>query len=226
MTFMEVIPVINCHEQEFGCVEEKVRLAETFRENKWIHLDVADGVFTFNKTWNNPERWKEFKTSLTLEVHLMVEHPVPYAKQWLAAGAKRIIVHSEALHGKDTSKESLEALRAMCKEHDAELMLTMNPETSVDTVRPYFGYTSAFQVLAVHPGLAGQIFLPIVLSKVRVLRGEFPDATIEVDGGVNHETARLASEAGANALASASFIFLNNDPKRAYEILRSANYDL
>lgn len=223
MTDMEVIPAINCHEREFGCVEEKVRLAETFKENEWIHLDVADGVFTFNKTWNDPGRWKELETSLKLEVHLMVEDPKTFALEWLKAGARRVIIHSEALmHGVGAGvlQETIDRIKAICEEHEAELMVALNPETSIEKARGFFERASGFLVLGVHPGLAGQLFLPAVLEKIRVVRKAFPGAVIETDGGINEETGRRAAEAGADVLVSASYIFGSENPKKAYEMLK------
>lgn len=209
---LEVIPAINCGYKDFECVKDKVKKAEGF--SKWIHLDVADGVFTFNKTWNNSDEWATLKTNLDLEVHLMVAHPERILESWLKAGAKRAIVHIEAI-----DKKSAVEILDIAKKYNAEVMLSLNPETTVHSAEEYFKLFCEFQVLAVIPGIAGQKFLPLVLNKVRFLRGQLPDAKIEVDGGITLETARLAKEAGADIVVSASYIFGNQIPEEAFREL-------
>ena len=209
----QVIPAINCHLGDAKCVEEKVRAAEKFAD--WIHLDVADGKFTFNKTWADLTAWAHFRTKLNLEVHLMVEGPERYIVSWLAAGAKRFVVHVETL-----TMETAKSIIAEAKKRGAGAMLTLNPETPAEALRPYFKLFSYYQVLSVNPGFAGQKFLPMSLDKLRFLRRELPDAKIQIDGGVNLETGKLAREAGADILLAASHIFNSNDPKKAYESLK------
>lgn len=207
---MLVIPAINCIDKE--CVEAKVREAEKFA--KWIHLDVADGCFTFNKTWGNPEEWIGFKTPLALEVHLMVENPEKVAQAWINAGAKRLVVHAETL-----SEEGIRKINELAESHGVEVMLATNPETLLDCLPSYLNGFLKFQVLAVHPGLAGQKFLPLTLQKVKYLHEHFPGATIEVDGGVNSEIAKLAKDAGADIVVAASYIFGKENTKQAFEEL-------
>ncbi|MEK9180151.1 MAG: ribulose-phosphate 3-epimerase [Patescibacteria group bacterium] len=210
---MQVIPAVNCHLGDTKCVEEKVRAAEKFAG--WIHLDVADGKFTLNKTWADPTGWAGFRTKLKLEVHLMVEEPEKYISQWLAAEAKRFVLHVETLTPK-TARLILEE----AQKHGAEIMLTLNPETSVEVLRPYFKLFGYYQVLSVHPGFAGQKFLPLSLNKLRFLRKELPDVRIQIDGGVNAETGKLSKEAGADILLASSYIFGSKNPKKAYETLK------
>lgn len=211
---MEVIPSLNCHHKDYACVQEKVRLVEKFSDV--LHLDIADGCFTFSKSWNDPQKWVELGTRLKLEVHLMVEDPERQALEWLAVGAKRIIVHVETL-----DEASAGRIADACRINGAELALALSPETRVERIAPYTSLFSEFQILAVHPGLAGQTFLPLVLEKVRFLRTEFPDSWIEVDGGINLVTGRAAKEAGANALVAATFIFTSEDPERSFSELQA-----
>ena len=209
---MEVIPSLNCHFKDSACAKEGARVAEGFSE--WIHLDVADGRFTFNKTWGSPAEWRALGSKLKLEVHLMIEEPEKQILDWIEAGAERIIVHAETL-----SAEAAEKIEKLGKEHAVEMMLAFSPETRLETAREYFKRFSEYQILAVYPGLPNQIFLPIVLEKIRFLRESFPKSNIEVDGGINLETARAVKAAGANILISASHIFKAKDPKAAYEEL-------
>lgn len=206
---MEVIPSLNCHLGENECIKEKVRIAEKFAD--WIHLDVADGKFTFNKTWGDLAGWRSMNAKVKLEVHLMVEEPEKQVMDWIEAGAERIVVHAETL-----TPDSAEEIRALGEEHGVEIMLSFLPETNLEFGKEYFKRFSSFQVLSVYAGLPGQSFLPIVLEKIRVLRQNFPKAKIEVDGGINLETAKAAKKAGANILVSASYIFADKDPAEAY----------
>lgn len=211
---MEVIPAINCHPGDLRCVEEKLRKIRGFLKDGWVHLDIADGRFTFNKTWGSPTEWANLRSEFSLEAHLMVENPEHQIKAWLAAGARRFVVHVETI-----TSESLRAILEMVGTK-AEVMLSSNPETSFAALRPYFGLVKSFQVLAVNPGFAGQKFLPAALEKIKFLRQNDPDAKIEVDGGVNLETGKLAATAGSDILISASHIFDGDDPKESYESLK------
>lgn len=212
---MKVIPSLNCHFKDLACAKERARVAEGFSE--WIHLDVADGRFTFNKTWGSPAEWKALGSKLKLEVHLMVEEPEKQVLDWIGAGAERIIVHAETL-----SAEAAEKIEKLGKEHAVEMMLAFSPETRLEAGKEYFKRFSEYQILAVYPGLPEQIFLPIVLEKIKFLRESFPKSNIEVDGGINLETARAVREAGANILISASYIFGAEDPETAYKALLAA----
>lgn len=211
---MQIIPVLNCLDR--ANAEEKIVAAEKFlRKGDFLHVDVADGVFTFHKTWNDPAGWAALQSSFPLEIHLMVEHPETWITPWLAAGAKRFVVHIETV-----DEDSLRNIAAACKVGGAELVLSSNPETPVVEFTPYLHDTSRFQVLAVNPGLAGQKFLPLTLEKVKWLKAARPDAIIEVDGGITPETARWAKDVGTDVAVSASYIFGGNDPKKAYEELK------
>lgn len=210
---MKVIPVINCPDLE--CVRKKIELAKTFlHEGDMLHIDVTDGSFATHKTWADPLAWPTLKSPFGLEVHLMVDHPEEFADDWLTAGAQRLIVHVESLNG-----QSMHEIISAAEHHHAEVMLSSKPESTNDDVAPYLKHFHLFQVLAVQPGPAGQEFLPFVCDKVRFLREEHPDAIIEVDGGMNPETARRVKEIGADTIVSSNYIFNAADPKKAYEEL-------
>lgn len=217
MPMPKVIPAINCHIGDFECVAHKAQVIESLPADageRWAHIDVADGAFTFNKTWNDPGAWANLARPISLEVHLMVENPGFHVDAWLGIGAKRLILHAETI-----DPASFAVVADKVRRAGGEVMLALNPETDVHAIEAYGKNVSEFQLLAVHPGLAGQKFLPAVLEKVRFLRGARPDATIEVDGGINEETARDAFRAGANILVSASYLFTSRDPIAAYNTL-------
>jgi ribulose-phosphate 3-epimerase len=210
---MTVVPVINC--PDAACVEKTIGCAQKFlHSGDWVHLDVTDGVFSTHETWHDPAAWTAMKIPFNFEVHLMVAHPEDYVTSWCAAGAKRIIVHVETM-----TSESARDILAVCREKGAEVMLASNPGTPIEALKPYFDLFSEFLVLAVHPGPAGQSFNPSVLEKIKALRREGA-IIIEADGGMNPLTAKLAKDAGANAVASGAYILNASDPKKAYGELR------
>ncbi|HVM76688.1 MAG TPA: hypothetical protein VMU07_00870 [Candidatus Paceibacterota bacterium] len=211
---MNVIPSINCASAE-GAREKIEILKEFLPENEFVHLDVTDGVFSAHPTWNDPRGWAHLKAPFQLEVHLMVEFPLDLAEDWFAAGARRLVVHSETL-----TNEVMHHLFQTANRYRGELMLSSKPEATNDDLEPFLTRFAAFQVLSVNPGAAGQEFLPFSLDKIRFLREAVPDATIEVDGGINRETAQLVKKAGADTLVSAKYIFDDKHPEAAYQTLR------
>jgi ribulose-phosphate 3-epimerase len=212
---MGVLPVINAI--DFAGVKDTVEKIKTFLPGgSFVHLDIADAAFTFHKTWDNPTEWANLRVPYELEVHLMTEHPENDAEAWIAAGARRLIVHFEALND-----EKLMKMFDLCDKRGIGVALSSNPETTVDRLAPYLRHVPMFQVLAVHPGLAGQPFLPLMVEKIAWLRREYPNAIIEVDGGMNAQTTRIVKDAGADLIVSSSYLFDgDNDPKIAYGILK------
>lgn len=211
---MQVIPAIN--ETDFGKVSEKIGLAAEF--SKWVHIDVADGKFTKNILWNNPQELKDLRAAsceprVNIEVHLMVRNPEEVLKDWLKAGIQRVVVHLETAKNMDYIKEQ-------CGMAGVELVLALDTDASAEEYSAHRGVKS-FLILAVEPGFAGQKFQDNQLAKIMTLRQKMPDVRIEVDGGVNLETAPKIKEAGADVLISASYIWDNKDPKAAYEKLKA-----
>lgn len=207
-----VIPAINA--ASLAEAEEKIARAENFAE--WVHFDLADGSFTANVLWGTApdivDLQKEFPKPF-FEVHLMTRAPFQYVPQLLEAGVERVIVHAEAV----TEEEV--ALQVKDKRH---FMLSLLPETQIESVIRLLPHFSQYQILSVHPGRSGQPFQESVLPKIQFLRGYLPDATIEVDGGVDERTAARIIRAGADTLVSASYIFNNPSPEEAYERLLKA----
>jgi len=217
---MEIIPAINCLDKT--CVKEKLNLVKKFggwfkKSPKWIHIDYADSRFTFNKTWGTAKDIKDFDQikNFNIEVHIMAQEPEELIDDYLAAGVKRLIVQFETVNNLDLILEK-------AKNKNVELMVSIIPDTDVRKLEPYFQKISDYQILAVHPGLAGQKFLPLNLEKIKFIRQNLPQAKIEVDGGINLEVAQLAKTAGADIIVSASYIFNNKNPRSAYwELVKS-----
>lgn len=200
---MFVIPAIN--EKEFLEVQKKLQIVSRF--SNWVHLDVADGKFVFHKTWGEPEDIKNSKFNLNFEIHLMTENPEKSIKNWAAAGAKRIIIHQEAINFWEP------------KFQNVEMGLAVNPETPIENLSSELKKIKFVLILAVNPGLSNQKFQPQVLEKVKFLKKNFSDVVVEVDGGINPQTALLAKKAGADIIVSSSFIWNSSEPQIAFEKL-------
>jgi ribulose-phosphate 3-epimerase len=209
---MEIIPAINC--PDFKCVEERLSLIKDWK-SEWAHIDIADGKFAPVTTWNNPqELFSAFPSLPNLEIHLMVNDPSKEITSWSRSGAKRIIVHLEAIDS--SSIQVHKSLGDNC-----ELGIALKPETPAEQALLYLKDVNFVQCLAVNPGFSGQSFQEHILDKVRFLRERHPGATIEVDGGINLEVAKAAKAAGANIAVSSSHIFKDQDPTQTYQELLS-----
>lgn len=211
---MTALPVINC--LDFECAKGRLEVLGKFlQKGDWIHLDVADGIFTHHKSWRNPTEWANLRPEFNLEVHLMVENPERYIDGWIAAGAGRLILHAETITEKDAKAVAQRAAR-----RGIDLMLSSKPHTTTSELWPFLKIFSHFQVLSVDPGLAGQKFIRSVIPKIKFLRNVAPNAMIEVDGGITLEIAKEVKKAGADIVVSASYIFGSKDPKNAFKKLQ------
>lgn len=214
---MQIIPAIN--ESTFAAVEEKLAKCGSFLpHNEWIQFDISDGRFTETPTWNNPADLAGLDLPWNIEVHLMVENPESVLNEWLHAmaratkGKRRAIVHFEAMSDPASIIEA-------CRATGAEAGIALKPLTPPDLALLYLRDFSMIQVLAVEPGPSGQGFMQSAIPKIQLIRQRAPHAIIEVDGGMNPETAMLVKNAGADAIVSGSYIFSHPSPKVAYEEL-------
>ena len=145
-------------------------------------------------------------TDLTLDVHLMIDRPVRYAERFCQTGADIVTVHVEA----DTQENTLEALRIIraCGKRPA---ICVKPKTPAEAVLPFIGLVDLILVMTVEPGFGGQSFMADMMPKVRAIRAYIdeknPGCELEVDGGVNAQTAKLCTAAGANVLVAGSAFF-------------------
>ncbi len=178
----------------------------------YLHVDVMDGEFVEQET-RGVEVFKNVKTRLVKDIHLMIANPDRAVKEFLSWGGI-INFHLEA------ARNPLRLLK-LIKEAGLRAGIAINPETPVSSIKPYLDLADQVLVMGVHPGKSGQRFLKKTVAKIRSLRSLRKDLDIEVDGGVNEETAQLCVEAGANVLCSGSYVFSSPDPRVAIDILRN-----
>lgn len=204
-----VIPVIN--ETNFEEIKRKIKLIEPYCE--WVQIDIADGIFTPNKTWQNSSELADLQTFLNIELHLMVLEPEKNIEEWLKVSAvKRVIVHLEGV-------KDFEKLKNLTDQYQKELGLAINPETSWEILKPYLEKINFVQILAVKPGLAGQKFNPQIIEKIKALKNYKNDVILEVDGGITPENAHLLKALGVDILNSSTYIFNSRDIKEAINSL-------
>ena len=179
-----------------------------------LHIDVMDGHFVPNITIG-PFIVKAIRkiTRLPLEAHLMIEKPERYIGDFVRAGADGITVHAEACHG------NLGEIIEIIHSHSVVCGVSIKPETPLSKIADYLKEVDRVLLMTVNPGFGGQNFIREVLPKIRDLRKIF-NGDIEVDGGINPDTAREAVEAGADILVAGTAIFGKEDVKRAMEELR------
>ena len=186
-----------------------------------LHFDVMDGHFVPNISYGAPvlKCLHAALPDVYYDVHLMISDPARYAPDFAAAGASLITFHLEAVP--DTVDEVIAAIRATgCK-----VGISIRPGTPVEAVFPYIGAVDLILVMSVEPGFGGQSFLPSAPARIAALRAECDrrgcDTLLEVDGGVNTETAPLCIEAGVDWLVAGSSLFHAADPAAVLQILHS-----
>jgi ribulose-phosphate 3-epimerase len=196
---------------DFGKLNEDIASIEDYVDI--IHVDVMDGHFVPNITIGAPVV-KYIKTKLPLDVHLMIENPGNFVEDFVKAGATNITVHQEAC-------AHLHRVIQQIKSFGVKASVSINPATPVDTLKDVINEIDMVLVMSVNPGFGGQDFIPQALQKIKELRSMKPNLDIEVDGGINAETAKLCIEAGANILVSGSYIFKAENRVQAIQSLRA-----
>jgi ribulose-phosphate 3-epimerase len=184
----------------------------------YIHIDVMDGHFVPNITIG-PLIVEAVRpvTKLPLDVHLMIENPDHYIEAFAKAGANFITVHVEACRHLHRTIQNI-------KSFGVKAGVVLNPATPVESIQHIIGDIDMVLLMSVNPGFGGQTFIPEVLSKIRKVKEMAEQkglsVEIEIDGGVNPETARQCIEAGATVLVAGSAVYNQKDYKQAISQLR------
>lgn len=204
---------------DFSRLAEEIRAIEKAGAD-WIHCDVMDGHFVDNISFGPMiVEVARQQTKLPLDVHLMIEHADHYLPRFVQAGANSITVHVEPEAKHDVAK-TLQTIRdAGCRAG-----LSLNPATPFAAVEPFLDQIDLLLIMTVHPGFGGQPFRPEMMEKVKRAaewnKSRERKIDIEVDGGINAETARLSIQNGANVLVAGTSIFHTKDYAAAIRELR------
>lgn len=178
----------------------------------YIHIDVMDGNFVPNITFGPPViKAIRNTTEKVFDVHLMIEKPERYIKNFVDAGANIIVVHAEAC-------THLHRVIQEIKSYGIKAGVSLNPHTPVEIIKHLIPELDMVLIMSVNPGFGGQSFIPFSLDKIRQVRALSSSIDIEVDGGINEETGRLCVEAGATVLVAGSYVF-NGDYKEKIQSL-------
>ncbi|MCL1789123.1 MAG: ribulose-phosphate 3-epimerase [Oscillospiraceae bacterium] len=189
-----------------------------------LHIDVMDGIFVPPMTIGDVVVKSLNKTKkLIFDTHLMVSQPEKVIPLFAEAGSDMISIHAESGY-KSGIKNALEQIKRLgCKAG-----LAINPLTPIETAFAFIGIAELFIIMSVNPGYGGQAFIPESLDKIAALRKETDkrgvNAIIEVDGGINQNTAPDVIKSGADILVAGNYLFSSADMKAAVDSLRTANY--
>lgn len=189
---------------------------------KWVHIDVMDGHFVPNITFGPAIVAAVRKmTSLFLDVHLMVQEPDFIIPKYREAGADLITVHVEAI-------KHLYRTIQLIKQVGAQVGLSLNPATSAYCLEPVISEVDLILAMTVNPGFGGQEFIPAVVPKIaqidRMIREQDRAIYLEVDGGIDNQTAPVVVRAGANVLVAGTAIFKQDNIIDAFQQLNKSGH--
>ncbi len=213
-----IIPAI-LEKTSHGFAEKIALLASLKSKVKTIQVDFADGLFVPNETMGIHDFAEigDLSKKYTWEAHLMVIKPQNFA-DYKTAGFNTIIVHYESFDSEQQLEDALEAIARL----GLKPVIAINPHTSVSVLRYFTDTINQFTILSVEPGRQGNPFLRESIERVKMLREMAPNATIEVDGGINVSNASALLNAGADYLAVGSALFETEHVKQNFEQIESA----
>ncbi len=211
MNSIEIIPSLLS--MDFSCIERSLR---DIPDNvNILHLDIMDGVFVNNITFGPfIAGFIRKNTDKILDAHLMISRPEQYVQRFADSGVNMISFHIEACE---------DPMKLIDELHDKGIKagIAVNPETDIHSIDAYIEYIDYVLIMSVHPGFAGQKFIPDVLEKIEILKEMQSryNFSIEIDGGINGDTARIAIERGAQWIVTGSYLFSQSDMKQTIKDL-------
>ena len=175
----------------------------------WIHIDIMDGHFVDNISFGFPICDVIANYPIFKDVHLMISEPIKYVDRFIKCKADLITFHIESLKYKKDVKKLIDIIH----NENVACGISIKPNTPVESIIPYLKDIDLVLVMSVEPGFGGQKFMPIAVDKIRQLRQIIDencyDCYIQVDGGINDETATLCKQAGVDVLVAGSYLFKN-----------------
>ena len=179
----------------------------------WIHVDVMDGHFVPNLTIGAPVvKSLRKSTKLVLDSHLMIDNPVKYIEDFAKAGSDIITIHQEAIKNPKAVLKKIKAL-------GVKAGISIKPKTKASKIYDLLDMVDLVLIMTVEPGFGGQAFMEDMMPKIKNIRKRF-NGDIQVDGGINSETAKKVKKAGANVLVAGTYVFGAKNIKKAIESLR------
>ncbi len=199
---------------DFANLESEIKKLERNGAD-WVHVDVMDGHFVPNLTIGAPVvKALRRVTNIPLDVHLMIENPEKYIKDFALAGSDIITFHYE------TSKNNVDDLITMIRAYGKKVGLSIKPKTKVSEIEKYIKDVDLVLIMTVEPGFGGQKFMPDCAEKIREIKNISKQVIVEVDGGINIETATQCKKLGVDALVAGNYIFSSDNIKEAIASLR------
>jgi ribulose-phosphate 3-epimerase len=199
---IDVIPGIGITEKTIAEVRQKV--ADVSQFVSWVQIDFSDGTLIPNKTVTDMGELKSLIAdfpNLSFEAHLMVNNPEKYVRDLSLAGFKRLVAHVEA--------NDIRLFLDEAEYESVEVGVALDGPTEFDQIEPLLDHADFILIMTVEMGESGRPFLPETVEKIKTIHENLPDLPIEVDGGMNEQTAKLVKDSGATRIVTTSYIFKN-----------------